>query len=154
MQLSVWLPDAGYGEEHLTTETTAHKRLGGLLFFGIVLLIVYLVYLVFSPFLVPLAWAAVLVVVSYPAYEWLARRWNPATAALVSTLGVTLILIGPTLLVMAAFVRQGVDAVQSVQVQVANGHFAWVNGAWARIQQRFPEAGSVDLATTLRRYGE
>jgi len=127
---------------------------GAALFYGIVILLVYLVYLVFSPFLVPLAWAAVLVVVSYPAYEWLARRWNPATAALVSTLGVTLILIGPTLLVMAAFVRQGVDAVQSVQVQVANGHFAWVNGAWARIQQRFPEAGSVDLATTLRRYGE
>jgi predicted PurR-regulated permease PerM len=65
---------------------------------------------------------------------------------------VTLILIVPTLLVMAAFVRQGVDAVQSIQLQVANGHFTWVNDAWARIQQRFPEAGSEDLATSLRHY--
>src|SRR5579863_248036 len=119
MQLSVWLPGAGYGEEHLTTETTAHKRLGGLLFFGIVLLIVYLVYLVFSPFLVPLSWAAVLVVVSYPMYEWLARTWGPTRAALVCTLAVTVILIVPILFVMVAFVRQGVSAVQELQFQVA-----------------------------------
>ena len=57
------------------------------MFYGIVILLVYLVYLVFAPFLVPLAWAAVLVVVSYPAYEWLARRWGPVTAAIVSTRG-------------------------------------------------------------------
>jgi predicted PurR-regulated permease PerM len=141
-------------QDHLASEQTSQKRLGAALFYGIVILLVYLVYLVFAPFLVPLAWAAVLVVVSYPAYEWLARRWGPATAAIVSTLGVTLILIAPTLMVMAAFVRQGVDAVQSIQLQVANGHFTWVNDAWARIQQRFPDAGSEDLPATLRRYGE
>ena len=138
----------------MTNELSSQKRLGAALFYGIVALLVYLVYLVFAPFLVPLAWAAVLVVVSYPAYEWLARRWGPVTAAIAGTLGVTLILIVPTLLVMAAFVRQGVDAVQSIQLQVANGHFTWVNDLWARIQQRFPEAGSEDLATSLRRYGE
>jgi predicted PurR-regulated permease PerM len=138
----------------LASELTSQKRLGAALFYGIVILLVYLVYLVLAPFLVPLAWAAVLVVVSYPAYEWLARRWGPARAAIVCTLGVTLILIVPTLLMMAAFVQQGVDAVQSIQLQVANGHFTWVNDAWARIQQRFPEAGSENLPTSLRRYGE
>jgi predicted PurR-regulated permease PerM len=131
---------------------SSQKRLGAALFYGIVALLVYLAYLVFEPFLVSLAWAAVLVVVSYPAYEWLARRWGPTTAAVAATLGVTLILIVPTLLVMAAFVRQGVDAVQSIQLQVANGHFTWVSDLWARIQHRFPEAGSEDLPTTLRRY--
>ncbi len=136
----------------MTNEQTSQKRLGAALFYGIVILLVYLVYLVFAPFLVSLAWAAVLVVVSYPAYEWLARRWGPVTAAVVSTLAVTLVLIVPTLLVMAAFVRQGVDAVQSIQVQVASGHFEWVNHLWARIQLHFPEAGSDDLATSLRRY--
>jgi predicted PurR-regulated permease PerM len=138
----------------MTNELSSQKRLGAAMFYGIVILLVYLVYLVFAPFLVPLAWAAVLVVVSYPAYEWLARRWGPVMAAIVSTVGITLIIIVPTLLVMIAFVRQGMGAVQSIQLQVANGHFNWVNDAWARFQDMFPDAGSDDLATSLRHYGE
>jgi predicted PurR-regulated permease PerM len=138
----------------MTSELSSQKRLGAALFYGIVILLAYLVFLVFAPFLVPLAWAGVLVVVSYPAYEWLARRWGPVTAAIVSTLGVTLILIVPTLLVMVSFVRQGMGAVQSVQLQVANGHFDWVNDLWSRFQDMFPDAGSDDLATSLRHYGE
>ena len=138
----------------MANDLSSQKRLGGALFYGIAILLVYLVYLVFAPFLVALAWAAVLVVVSYPAYEWLARRRGPVVAALISTAGVTLILIVPTLLVMAGFVRQGVDAVQSIQLQVANGHFQWVNDLWNRFQQRFPDVGTDDLATSLRRYGE
>ena len=63
----------------------AHKRLGGVIFFGVVILLIYLMYLVVSPFIVPLAWAAVLVVVSYPAYERVAARLGPSTGAAVST---------------------------------------------------------------------
>ncbi len=153
LPLSVSLPRFRKRDD-LASDLSSQKRLGGALFYGIAILLVYLVYLVFAPFLVSLAWAAVLVVVSYPAYEWLARRRGPVAAALISTAGVTLILIVPTLLVMAGFVRQGVDAVQSIQLQVANGHFQWVNDLWSRIQQRFPDVGTDDLATSLRRYGE
>lgn len=140
--------------DYLTTEQSTQKRLGNALLYGIVALLVYLVYLIFAPFLVPLAWAAVLVVVSYPAYERLARRSGPTMASIVSTAAVTLILIAPTLLVMVAFVRQGVGAVQSIQVEVANGHFAWVGNLWSRFQDRFPELGGDDLTTSLSRYGE
>lgn len=138
----------------MTTEQSAEKRFGSVLFYAIVILLVYLVYLVFAPFLVALAWAGVLVVVSYPAYERLARRWGPGTAAIVSTLGVTLILIVPAILVTIVFVRQGVDAVQSIQLQATSGHFASVNHLWARMQQRVPELGSVEMSASLRRYGE
>src|ERR1700677_5033039 len=55
---------------------------------------------------------------------------------------------------MVSFVRQGMGAVQSVQLQVANGHFDWVNDLWSRFQDMFPDAGSDDLATSLRHYGE
>lgn len=138
----------------MATEASSQKRLGSALFYGIIILLVYLVYLVFAPFLVPLAWAAVLVVVAYPAYEWLARRWGATTAAIASTAGVTLILIVPTLLVMIAFVRQGVDAAQSIELQVSGGHWTWLNHLWAQIQQRFPGASPEDLTSSLRRYGE
>jgi len=138
----------------LSAETTLQKRLGGLLFYGLVLLVAYFVYLIFAPFLVSLAWAAVLVVVSYPAYEWFRRRLHPNTAALVSTLGVTLILIVPSVLVMIEFVRQGVEAVQSIQFSIAAGHFAWLADAWTRLHGRFPRLGADDVTTSLHRYTE
>lgn len=138
----------------MPTETAAHKRLGSVLFFGIVILLVYLVYLVVSPFIVPLAWAAVLVVVSYPAYERVAARLGRNTGAAVTTTAVTLILIVPSLFVMIAFVRQGVNAAQSIQLQVAIGRFAWLNELWLKVQHRFPAANASDLSESLRHYGE
>jgi predicted PurR-regulated permease PerM len=138
----------------LAAEQTAQKRLGNALFYGIAVLLVYLVYLIFEPFLVPLAWAAVLVVFAYPVYKPLARRWGPTGAAAATTAGVTLVLIVPMLLVMGAFVRQGVDAARSIQLGVANGHYAWINDLWIRIQERFPDANPTDLATLLHKYAE
>ena len=138
----------------VSAETTLQKRLGGVLFYGTVILLAYLAYLIFAPFLVPLAWAAVLVVVSYPLDEWLERRWGPTTAALVSTAGVTFVLIVPAVFVMIAFVRQGVEAVQSVQFNIQTGHLAWLSGLWMRLQDRFPDLGSDDLTTSLHQYAE
>jgi predicted PurR-regulated permease PerM len=134
--------------------TASRRRLGDVLFYGIVILLAYLVYLIFAPFLGPLAWAAVIVVVSYPAYEWMARRWGATNAAIASTAFVTLILIVPILFIMVAFVRQGVSAAQSIQAEVANGHWNWVNRVWDQIQEWFPNATGDDLTTTLEKYGE
>jgi predicted PurR-regulated permease PerM len=138
----------------LVAERNSQKRLGNALFYGIVVVLAYLVFLVFEPFLVSLAWAVVLVVVTYPVYARLARRWGAAPAAVLCTTGVTLILIVPMLLVMGAFVRQGVQAVESIQRGIANGHLAWVNELWLKIQQRFPDSNADDLGTMLHRYGE
>lgn len=138
----------------MSAESTSQKRLGGVLFYGTVILLAYLAYLVFAPFLVPLAWAAVLVVVSYPLDEWLEQRWGPTTAALVCTAGVTLVLIVPAVFVMIAFVRQGVEAVQSIQFKVETGHFVWLSDLWARLQDRFPDLGSDDLTTSLHQHAE
>ncbi len=138
----------------MTTERNSQARLGSVLFYGIVIVLGYLVYLIFAPFLVALAWAAVLVVLFHPIYARLARRWKRTKAALAATAGVTLILIVPALLVMVAFVREGMEAVQSIQLGVAAGHFAWVSHLWARIQQRFPEASPGDLSDLLQRHAE
>lgn len=127
---------------------------GALLLYGIVLLLVYLVYVIFAPFLAALAWAGVLVVVSYPVYERLARRWGPSTAALASTIGVTLVLIVPALAIGFVFARQGMQAAQSLQLQVAAGHFAWVNRLWMQIQGHFPQLSPAELSASLRSYGE
>jgi len=41
----------------------AGERFGNVLFYGLILLLVYLVYRIFEPFLVPLGWAAVFAVI-------------------------------------------------------------------------------------------
>ena len=135
-------------------EQTAQKRLGNMLFYGIAILLAYLVFLIFRPFLVPLAWAVVLVVVSYSVYEYLARRWGRTTAALVATLGVTVVLIVPSLLVAGAFVRQGFEAGRSIQEGIKDGRFDWVNRAWLDLQIRFPDAAPSDLPDLLHKYAD
>jgi predicted PurR-regulated permease PerM len=121
------------------TESTARQRVGALLYYGIVILLVYLLYLIFAPFLVPLAWAAVIVIVTYPAYEWTARRWNPTLAALVTTVAVTAIVIVPLVFVMIAFVKQGMSAVQTLNVKVSTASSAtWLNHVWSRLQAHVP----------------
>ncbi len=137
----------------MTTEQSSQKRLGTALFYGIVVLLLYLAFLVFAPFLVPLAWAAVLVVVSYPVFDWLSRKWGTTRAAIACTAAVTLILIVPVLFVMVAFVKQGVSAVQEFQFQAAIGSYTRLDKLWSAIQERFPDAGSEDLGETLQRYG-
>lgn len=138
----------------MTTEQTVKKRLGDLLFYGIVLVLAYLSFLILQPFLVPLAWAIVVVVVSYGAYEKLARKMGPKAAALATTVAIALILVAPTILLMTGFVRQGVEAVKAIQAGMAEGHFDWVNRVWTQIQSRIPGAAPEDLATTVNHYGE
>ncbi len=136
------------------TDPKNQERLGTLLFYGIVIAIAYVVLLILEPFVVPLAWAAVLVVLAHPLYDGLERRWGPTRAALASTLGVTVVLIVPALGAMYAFVQQGIEAVRSVQQGAANGKFAWVNRAWIDIQRRFPQIGGADFPNTLRHWAE
>ncbi|MGA8145004.1 MAG: AI-2E family transporter [Candidatus Acidiferrales bacterium] len=138
----------------MIAESGTQRKIGNVLFYGIVALLAYLVFRVFEPFLAALAWAVILVVLFFPAYESLAKRWGATTAAVAATFGVTLILIVPTIFIMIAFVRQGVEAIHSVQAGVANGHFNWVNDLWVRMTQRFPEADTTDLGSTLHSYGE
>jgi predicted PurR-regulated permease PerM len=137
----------------VTTELSSQKRLGTALFYGIVVLLLYLAFLVFAPFLVPLAWAAVLVVVTYPVFERLSRKWGLTRASIFCTAAVTVILIVPVLFIMVAFVKQGVNAIQEFQFQAAIGSYTRLDKLWTMMQERFPDAGSEDFSHTLQRYG-
>ena len=96
-------------------EEQSQKRIESLLFYGAVLLIFYLAYRVFEPFLQPLGWATVLVVCLYPLHERLLRRTGPVRAAALSTLCVTLLLIGPALGLAGGLVSQATAAVRYLQ---------------------------------------
>jgi predicted PurR-regulated permease PerM len=98
---------------------TTSERLATVLSYGALLLLGYLVYRIFLPFLVPLVWSAVLAIFFFPMYERLNVRLTPGRAALVSTLAVTFLLIVPALLILFFTARQGLDASAHLQAALA-----------------------------------
>jgi predicted PurR-regulated permease PerM len=131
-------------------ETLTSPRLVTALFYAFLALLAWLVFLVFRPFLAPLAWAAVLVVVFYPLHRRLEKRWRKTRAALVSTAGVTLILIVPALVVMAAFVHQGLEALRGMELAGLAGKLGWGNRVWNWILAHVPGQTAVDLPEMAR----
>ncbi len=126
------------------------ERFADISFYGLVLLLVYLVFRVFWPFLVPLGWAAVLAVMAYSGNKKLERRMGRTLAALVSTAGVTLILIVPVLLLTTLFVREGIDATRSVQASMASGGLGALDRSWEWLTARIAQYTTVDLAGLVR----
>lgn len=138
----------------MTPDFNPRKVLGTALFYAIIALLAFLVYIVFEPFLVALAWAVILVVVSHPLYARFERRWGPTWGAVAATTAVTLILIVPTVFVMVAFVHEAVVAAQALEVRVQTGHFAWLGDLWTHFQHRFPSLAPQDLSALIHKYAE
>lgn len=93
-----------------------------MLFVVLAALFGYLIYLIFSPFLVPLAWAAVLTIMFLPVHLRIRRRIRGRNrAALASTLLVTALIVVPALLVLAAFTAEAVSTAQWAQAQWTQG---------------------------------
>jgi predicted PurR-regulated permease PerM len=138
----------------LAVDPRRQERLRIVLFYAIAALLAYLAYRIFEPFLAPLVWAAVLAVVTYSAHRRLARRFGRNTAAFISAIGVTLVLIVPMVFVLSAFVKEAVGAVQSIRLGVELGHYSWANRLWDRVQNKFPGLIPPDLGAVIHNYAE
>jgi len=134
-------------------EPRAGDRFATILFYGAVFLLLYLVFRIFQPFLVPLGWAGVFVVFFYPWHMRLEKRFGPTRGAALSTLLVTLILIVPALLVMTAFVREGIEAArhfEQVRREEQTPIIAHLQQGWEWLRQRIPLPADKDPAEFLR----
>jgi predicted PurR-regulated permease PerM len=135
--------------------TTTSDRLTTVLSYGTLILLGYLVFLIVLPFIVPLAWSAVFAIFFYPVYERLEKRFSPTISALICTIGVTLLLILPVLLVFLYATRQAVDATARIQTMVNSGTAPVSTEVveWARA--KLPESlQSVDFLGYLRQGAE
>ena len=137
-----------------STKTTS-DRLTTVLSYGALLLLIYLVFRIVEPFLEPLAWSAVLAIIFYPVHQWIMRRLRPNGAALVSTLGVTLLLIAPALAVLVYTAREALDATARVQATLMDPEKALPTHALAWIRHQLPQAWrSTDFSEPLRQGAE
>ncbi len=116
------------------SDRVARERIATLLFYATVALLAYCIYLLFRPFLGPLAWAATLAAVFYPLHWRMAARWGKRWAAAASTALVTVAIIVPSILVAVVFVEEAAQAVSSVDLSLQTPAFARIQGAWSWLQ--------------------
>ncbi len=121
-----------------STNATTSDRLTTVLSYGVLLLLFYLVFRIYEPFLAALGWAAVLVIFFYPMHHWLTRRFSASKAAAVSTLAVTFLLIVPAILVTTLFIREAVAVSRGVQHTLLNERAPMLVKGWAWIAQHVP----------------
>lgn len=137
------------------TRTSTGDRLTTVLSYGGLLLVIYLVYSIIAPFLVPLAWSAVLAIFFYPVHERIERRYNPTVAALISTTGVTLLLIAPSLIVLIYTTRQAIEASAQMQGVLLDPGKQVPAHALEWVRSHLPHAWqSVDFSQPLRQAAE
>src|ERR1700674_1774737 len=137
------------------SNTTTSSQLTTVLSYGAILLLGYFVFLIAEPFLVPLAWSAVLAIFFYPLHEKVLRKMKPSAAAMVSTLGVTLLLIVPALVVLVYTARQAIDATARLQDTLMDPEKALPSHALAWIRHQLPQAWqSTDFSQPLRQGAE
>jgi predicted PurR-regulated permease PerM len=131
--------------------TSTSDRLTTVLSYGVLLLLGYLVFRITEPFLIPLAWSAILAVFFYPIYQLLEKRWSPTRAAIVCTVGVTVLLIVPALLVLLYAGREAVDVSVRLKDAVSGGSATLPLDIAERIRRVMPESlQGVDISGQLR----
>ncbi|MEW5982357.1 MAG: AI-2E family transporter [Acidobacteriota bacterium] len=129
---------------------TEHDRFVVVLFYAVVLLVGYLGFRIFSPFLAPLVWAAVFAMVLNPVQEGLARRMGLNASAAVTTVLAAVMLVGPAVGLLFVLVREVGIAVQSVQA----GGFEipapdTIRDIWTAVRSQSPIPLPEDLGTAL-----
>ena len=130
------------------------ERLGQLLFYGTVILIGYLVFLVVQPFLVPLGWAGVLAVSIQPLFLQLASRLGRSRAAGLCVLIVLLLLVVPVWLLVGALVSEGAQAVDALQGALSGTPPERMVTLWAWVQSHVPFLAPDRLSATVSALAE
>jgi predicted PurR-regulated permease PerM len=130
-------------------------RLTTVLSYGTLLLLIYLVFRITEPFLVPLAWSAVLAIFFYPLHERIEKSLKPTQAALVSTTLVTLVLIVPAIVVLILATRQAIEATASIQSALKDPDKALPLHVVAWVRGHLPiEWQSADFSQPIRQGAE
>jgi predicted PurR-regulated permease PerM len=135
--------------------TTTSDRLTTVLSYGALLLLGYFFIRITLPFLVPLAWSAVLAIFFTPVHRWILRRYRPGPAAFISTTAVTLLLIVPAILVLVFATRQAIDALTRLQDALTDPDRGLQVHAMAWIQAHLPSGWNLsNFAQPLRQAAE
>jgi predicted PurR-regulated permease PerM len=128
---------------------TSRERFAQLVFYALIILIGYLTYLVISPFLAPLAWAAVFAVMFYRVHMELSPRIGPSRSALAATLMTAVLIVAPGVILVSIIAREVPQVVAYVQ-QFSLPEPDRINSFWEAVRQRSPTPLPEDPAFLVR----
>jgi len=132
--------------------------------FALLGVLLYLLYRLMAPFLVGIAWAIILAVVTFPLYRGLRRilRNRETLSAAIMVVAVTILLVGPTVTFVGLLGKQGVQAYKVLERIGQEGgavHFLQdrldaysthaVIGPWVAKGKAYLLSASEDLETTV-----
>jgi len=119
-------------------------------FFALLLVILYFSFLILSPFLKALTWAAILAIIVYPAYAWLLRllRGRATAAALIVTVLITLLIVFPAFRLVGFLSQEAVELAKTVRALADNDEMElWKGKPWIQDLLRLWNAVSFELAS-------
>ena len=129
----------------------ARQRSTTLLFYGCIILLGYLLYQLFEPFLTPLAWAAIFAAFFHSKHKRLERRFGRAAASSISTAAVALIIVVPFVLIGWAFIQEATQTIGSVDLASGSSKgLERVQTAWGWLQQQRYGRDIPDLEDALK----
>jgi len=117
-------------------------------FFALFSLILYGAFLILTPFLTAITWAAILAILVYPLYAWLLQRFRGrATLAAITVLAViTLVVIAPGIELARFLTEEAILLVQSVRALLdEDGKQGWLAKPWVQLIVGWWELVSVYL---------
>lgn len=112
-----------------------HNWLVTAFFFVLLLAILYGVFLILSPFLKAITWAAIFAVLVYPVYSWLLRvlRGKATLAALIVTIAIALVIVLPGFRLVGFLSEEVVEVVKSLgTLMSAEGVEIWRQKPWVQ----------------------
>ncbi len=119
-------------------------------FFALLLVILYLAFLILSPFLKAIAWAAILAIVVYPVYAWLVKvlRGRVTVSALVVTVLITLLILLPAFRIAGFLSLEALELAKTVRAITEDGEIElWKGKPWVETLVRFWDTISFQLAS-------
>ena len=116
---------------------SSRERFSQLIFYALIILIGYLTYLVMSPFLAPLAWAAVFSVMFYPVHKELSPRIGPSRSALAATLMTAVLIVAPAVMLVSVIARETPQVIDYLK-QMSNTAPEQIDRIWEVVRRRSP----------------
>jgi predicted PurR-regulated permease PerM len=121
--------------------------------YALVFLGIYFSYRVLSPFFVALTWAVLLAILFRGMQMTLSRRIGPNSAALITTLAVGVLILGPAALLISALAREAPEAIESLQ-QASQSAPRQMQRLWDEIRRLSPVAVPEDPTELMARGAE
>ena len=127
------------------------ERIAQIIYYGAVLLVGYLSFQIFQPFLVPLGWGAVLAICVYPLHTRLTPRVGRSQAALLSTLLVLVLIVVPIWLLVQVLVSEVAQAATMLQATATSPPSPpeWLVRTWHWVQAHVPMLAPERLSSSI-----